>query len=455
MKILNFRVINHRSLRDETVLELVSPKLKTNKPGMGKTWDDYLYPVAGIFGANASGKSNFLDALRFFVAAVRMSAAEWQTSKRYPHFPFKLSAGSRDAESSYELDFVHQDIRYRYGFSALAKGITEEYLEYIPSRRSAPWTVIFERNSTETVFKDPSLALDPAPRELVLSRALTLDRQDVLGKIATAITEDIDFIRHGSPFQAQRVNAITEALADGTLKISEVTQILQIADIGISRIGLLESEREIDAVLFNQGFQSIMQAITSEDSESNLGDILASSDDPEEMQEKVAKLVERRLELFHDADDVDAPAFTLDEESDGTLAWLAISVAMLSALRRGTVVCGDELDSSLHPYLVQVLVSLFTNPNINVNGAQLIFTTHDATLLGEFEQLGLDAKNIWFTEKGKDGSTHLYSLVDFPHPKDANFEKRYLAGRYGAVPRTAPSVFSALVDTADEPKGVQ
>ena len=289
----------------------------------------------------------------------------------------------------------------------------------------------------------------------MLSRALTLDRQDVLGKIATAITEDIDFIRHGSPFQAQRVNAITEALADGTLKISEVTQILQIADIGISRIGLLESEREIDAVLFSQGIQSIMQAITSEDSESNLGDILASSDDPEEMQEKVAKLVERRLELFHDADDVDAPALTLDEESDGTLAWLAISVAMLSALRRGTVVCGDELDSSLHPYLVQVLVSLFTNPNINVNGAQLIFTTHDATLLGEFEQLGLDAKNIWFTEKGKDGSTHLYSLVDFPHPKDANFEKRYLAGRYGAVPRTAPSVFSALVDTADEPKGVQ
>lgn len=446
MKILNFRVINHRSLRDETVLELVSPKLKTNKPGAGKTWDDYLYPVAGIFGANASGKSNLLDALRFFVTAVRMSAAEWQTSKRYPHFPFKLSADSRDAESSYELDFVHQDIRYRYGFSATAKGITEEYLECIPSRRSAPWTVIFERNSTETAFKDPSLALDPAPRELVLSRALTLDRQDILGEIAAAITEGIDFIRYGSPFQEQRVNAITEALADGTLKISEVTQILQIADIGISRIGLLESEREIDAVLFNQGIQSIMQAIISEGSESNPGSILHDSDNPEDMQEKVAKLVERRLELFHTSDESNAPAFTLDEESDGTLAWLAISVSMLSALRRGTVVCGDELDSSLHPYLVQVLVSLFTNPNINGNGAQLIFTTHDATLLGEFDQLGLEAENIWFTEKGRDGATRLYSLVDFPHPKDANFEKRYLAGRYGAVPFATPNVFSALVD---------
>ena len=454
MKILNFRVINHRSLRDETVLELVSPKLKTNKPGMGKTWDDYLYPVAGIFGANASGKSNFLDALRFFVAAVRMSAAEWQTSKRYPHFPFKLSAGSRDAESSYELDFVHQDIRYRYGFSATAKGITEEYLEYIPSRRNAPWTVIFERDNTKTAFKNPSLALDPAPRELVLSHALTLDRQDILGEIATAITEDIDFIRHGSPFQEQRVHAITEALADGTLKISEVTQILQIADIGISRIGLQEYKREIDAVLLSQSIQSMMRAIIAEDSESDLGDILASSDDPEEMQEEAAKLVEHRLELFHTSDEIIAPPFTLDEESDGTLAWLAISVSILSALRRGTVVCGDELDSSLHPYLVKVLVSLFTNPNINVNGAQLIFTTHDATLLGEFEQLGLDAKNIWFTEKGKDGATSLYSLVDFPHPKDANFEKRYLAGRYGAVPRTAPSVFSMLVDTADESKEV-
>lgn len=454
MKILNFRVINHRSLRDGTVLELVSPKLKTNKPGVGKTWDNYLYSVASIFGANASGKSNFLDALRFFVTAVRMSAADWQTSKRYPHFPFKLSAGSRDAESSYELDFVHQDIRYRYGFSATAKGITEEYLEYIPSRRNAPWTVIFERDGTETVFKDSSLALDPAPRELVLSRALVLDRQDILGKIAAAITQGIDFIRHGSPFQEQRVHAITEALADGTLKISEVTQILQIADIGISRIELQEYKREIDAVLFNQGIQSMMRAINAEDSETDLGDILASSDDPEEMQEKVAKLVERRLELFHTSDEIIAPPFTLGEESDGTLAWLAISVSMLSALRRGTVVCGDELDSSLHPYLVKVLVSLFTNPNINVNGAQLIFTTHDATLLGEFEQLGLDAKNIWFTEKGKDGATSLYSLVDFPHPKDANFEKRYLAGRYGAVPRTAPSVFSMLVDTADESKEV-
>ena len=159
-----------------------------------------------------------------------------------------------------------------------------------------------------------------------------------------------------------------------------------------------------------------------------------------------AKLIQRRLEFFHNSADSNSPPLYLSDESDGTLAWLAISFAVLEALRTGKVVCGDELDSSLHPHLVRLIISLFTDPSVNTQGAQLIFTTHDATILHHYEELGLSPENFWFTEKNRDGATGLFSLADFPKITGANIEKRYLSGRYGAVPFVSHSIFWKILE---------
>lgn len=105
MKILNFRVKNHKSVRDEVALELLDPSINRLTPAEGKTWNQYVNNVASIFGANASGKSNFLDALLYFITAIRDSSTVWQSYSNFPCAPFKLDKHYQDSESAYELDF--------------------------------------------------------------------------------------------------------------------------------------------------------------------------------------------------------------------------------------------------------------------------------------------------------------------------------------------------------------
>jgi AAA15 family ATPase/GTPase len=138
--------------------------------------------------------------------------------------------------------------------------------------------------------------------------------------------------------------------------------------------------------------------------------------------------------------------FDLDEESAGTLSWLAMLPMILDALDEGLVVAVDEIDTSLHPLLTAQFVRLFHSPETNPNGAQLIFTTHDSSLLGTMigDQL-LDRDEIWFVEKSKDGASALYPLTDFKPREGHNIERRYLGGSYGAVPVLDPQDFADAV----------
>src|SRR5690606_588480 len=125
------------------------------------------------------------------------------------------------------------------------------------------------------------------------------------------------------------------------------------------------------------------------------------------------------------------------DESSGTIAWLSLAFPALREIRNGGVLLVDELDSSLHPKLASALIALFQDPEINVRGAQLVFTSHDTSLLGHLAGAGLSTEETWFTEKSPDGVTEIYPLTDFPVKKDHNVERRYLGGRYGAVPTLA------------------
>src|SRR5262249_6732845 len=129
-------------------------------------------------------------------------------------------------------------------------------------------------------------------------------------------------------------------------------------------------------------------------------------------------------------------------QSDGTLNWLSFLEAALTALDQGSLLCIDEIDASLHPRLTPRLIELFRSPETNNAGAQLVFTTHDATLLGtSFGEDILSRDEIWFVQKGADGATGLYPLTDFHPRKDENTERRYLGGSYGAVPSVSEYEF--------------
>ena len=448
MQILNFRVKNHKSLRDETALELLDSSLTTLKPSANKTWGQYVHTVAGIFGANASGKSNLLDALRYFVTALKESSASWQNAKVFPHKSFKFESRSRNSETIYELDFLLDNVRYRYSFGTSSDGITFERLENLPNSR---WRTIFTRECTkeaETItFARGVKKFEVSRRELVLSRAATLKRNDLPHAVADAIMGKIDFILLSENDRKLRINAITDALAEASITSDEIAQLLQVADIGIQKVDIWQSEDDFDMDNPPQNIPRPVQQIAQQVLRRIVATGQDSEDDSDDSTKPIARIIQRRLEFFHHSSSHDAPALYLADESDGTLAWLATSVAVLEALRNGGVVCGDELDSSLHPHLVRLLIDLFTDASINTRGAQLIFTTHDATLLHRQEELGLIPENIWFTEKNHEGVTELFSLADFPREKGANIEKRYLAGVYGAVPLTAGSIFKTLVES--------
>jgi AAA15 family ATPase/GTPase len=136
-------------------------------------------------------------------------------------------------------------------------------------------------------------------------------------------------------------------------------------------------------------------------------------------------------------------------ESLGTRSWLALLRPLLLALDRGSVVLIDELDASLHPRMVAEVVGMFASPRSNPHGAQLVFTTHDATLLSNLpaDRL-LDRDEVWLTEKNRDGATELYPLTELKPRKDENLERGYLLGRYGAVPRMVTGQLSRVAEDA-------
>jgi len=264
-----------------------------------------------------------------------------------------------------------------------------------------------------------------------------------LQEISESIIHGIDFILLNRD-QKSRIDSIIEDLAENAISFEELELLLQVADIGIQTVGLLQQENEFDGQNFPPDIPISVQAKIMKFL-SNL-DSTDDDDSSGSLKPKITRIIQRRLEFFHYSYDENTPPLYIEEESDGTLAWLAVSFAALKAIRKGGVVCGDELDSSLHPYLVHLLVRLFTDTSINIHGAQIIFTTHDATLLAAQEDLGLSSKNIWFTEKTRQGVTELFSLDDFQTDLNSDIEKLYLMGTYGAVPFIAGSIFKVLVN---------
>lgn len=447
MLLLSFSARNHRSLRDEAVLDLTRPSFRTLRPREGETWQKQTYPVAAILGANASGKSAIVDALWYARSAIKMSASGWLNQKAMPRDAFALDDSSMSASSEFAFDFVLDGVRHQYRFEIDDEGVVSESLFDLPGARRRR---LLLRDSTGTVKLHPGLgAIGPvAKRELVLSRALQLGWGE-LEKIADGLLGGIMVLPLGEDHRRSTAKNLAEILLSpegaGESSREYVVSLLQMADIGIVDAGLDEEVLPPELLEVKRHLNLVQQK-------------LFSASDPVKSEESFPGFLDdvvRNLWFEHQGDGSRPGRLSLERQSAGTVAWLALVIPAMVTLQQGGVLVVDEIDSSLHSHLVEMLIGFFVDEQKNPHGSQLICTTHDSYLLSPQSSVKLEPEQIWLTEKGNDGASELYSLADFPRHKGANVAKRYLSGRYGGVPSLAPSFLGRVLDFDGEPSVVQ
>lgn len=438
MNLLRFSVGNFRSIKDVVTLDL-APKLG-DATALTDPVKEITEPVVAIFGPNGSGKSNLLEALQFAHEAIVRSATSWRVPDDYPtqpHFPFKLSEETVSQPSFFEFDFTIDETRYLYGFTYGRDGVVEEWLSYVPKQR---WSKGFIRNCTETpeinwnnsyITKTLQKELGKVDkRELILSVALR-DNHPLLQEIAYALISSLSFLPLGYFAQRERIQQATSLIRKKHFDLNEISLLMKAADTGIESISL--NEEKIPAETLKRLYK-FLKEITKFDDKSN--EILSN----DEAEKVIYNLV------FTHSGEINS-TLTLSEESAGTLAWLSTAPTLLQTLREGSVLIADELDSSLHQKLLEMIIECFTDPSINQHGAQLIFTIHNTNIIEHMDDLSLDTNSIWFMGKNQNGESSLYSLADFPNHSDANYERRYLSGRYDALPYLSPAILRGLVTT--------
>ncbi len=410
--LIEFRVKNFRSLRDEQTLSLVADKDKSlqessTMPSGIKAAPTLLRSMA-IFGPNAGGKSNLIKALQFMRAVVAESASVMQPGQAFHTQSFRFEATSVAQPTEFDVSFVLDGIRYQFGFALTAQRITREYLLVYKAFKPQLW---FERYFDEesgkdlydfgTGLKGPKSVWEGAtrPNALFLSMAVQLNSEQLQPVFAwfvkqLAIFNEITPLGQHFSIEMLRKPEGKRAICD----------FLTSADISISDIEVVTRKVSGQAVHF---------------------DMAAEKKEVRNEEQEVHEL------LFHHVTDHGEAVFSLGDESMGTRNLLFLTGPVLEILDKGMVLVVDELGSSLHPLLVRRLVELFQNSRFNKKGAQLIFTSHDTSLLDP-DLFRRD--QIWFVEKDRDQASKLYPLSDFSPRKNEALERGYLMGRYGALP---------------------
>ena len=408
--LIQFNFKNYKSFRDETTLDLSAAKMKEFESSVVTIGGEKILPVAAVYGANASGKSNVYSAFEFMTAYVENSFFYGDDDKTFADArptPFLFDNSARNAESMFEVYFTipgeSAEKTYNYGFCIDEKGITEEWLN-TKAKSAREFKSVFYRNTEK--------------QELDLRGIVKVSRDN----IEVALNRQVLIISLGAKLKVEKCKQIRDWFL-----LNEFTDFGdEMTNLFLSRTlpkGFMEDEKVREDVL--KYFASFNKQITGFKVEE-----LPSKED----QKEKAYTIDALHRLIDSEDDAKLP---LHQESAGTLKMFAMYPALHEVLVKGGVLCIDELNSRLHPLLVRNFILTFLNPEINKNHAQLIFTTHDTWQLSN--QL-LRRDEIWFTEKDEKGLSNLYSLADFVDEdgsrirKDENYEKNYLLGKYGAIP---------------------
>jgi uncharacterized protein len=417
--LLEFRVGNYRSIRDEQVLSFgasVADKelANTHLAATGLKSLPSAVRSAVVYGSNASGKSTLLLALNYMRAVVAESATVIQPGQTYNVQPFKLDERFAKKPTEFELTFLLNGIRHQYAFAMTAERIVSESLTVYRTVKPTQWFSRQLNGDGQTYKYEFSTYLtgprrlwqeSTRPNALFLSTAAQLN-SELLGPIFRWVTENIVYLPAGAIVSHE----ITTAMLGTEEGRETIRSFLSTADISIDDVEAIPRKGIRQQLVFGAGG---MTHSNREESE-----IL--------------------VPIFQHTTPNGSAKFELQEESEGTQRLYGLIAPVLDVLRDGRVLVIDELDGSLHTLLVRRLISMFHNPALNNAGAQLLFSTHDTSLL---DHTLFRRDQVWFTEKDHDQATKLYPLTDFSPRKHEAWERGYLMGRYGAVP-----FFSELPD---------
>lgn len=442
----SFRLGNHRSFREEHELLLMPAKPSKRTAVM---------PVAAVYGANASGKSSLLDGLQFMRRAVVESFQRWDAEGGVPRVAFRLDRASQDKPSVFSVEIVVDGVPYDYGFTVDDEKVLEEWVYSYPEKRPR---LLFERKDGRLRFgstvggdlksKMGLLGEMTRPNALFLSACAQV-QVDELMPIYRWFRFQLKMRMSGSDPAPQRTaSKVLDLSARNPHLRDRLTDLLKAADVGITGYSIEES--------VDPGLRRVLEDFSS--SLDRLRHRLRASTDKAERQQlerdvseaeaavrvfsAEADSTKAKLFFYHGAD---RERFAFGEESAGTRSWVALLPMVLEALDNGHVVAVDEIDTSLHPLLTVQLINLFRDPEVNQNGAQLIFTSHDTSLLGPLVGQELDRDEVWFVAKDREGASTLYPLTDFKPRAEYNNERRYLGGSYGAVPMLDSGDFAEAV----------
>lgn len=404
--LIRFEVSNYRSINDPVELSMIAVDDDRSGARAEPLLGESVLTLAAVYGPNASGKSNVVSALAWLRDAVRHSVRAWDD-----HIPLEQFAFAGDPRpSQFVFESTIDGVRFEYLLELDPRRVHYEGLFHYPEKKRRR---IFERDGTDLKLQRGLGGLS-GTRELLTDRVLALSLarrfdEPLVNRFAADIIRLQVF---GLPRPGTNRADVNEALRllglhsrvpldaeawfgpSSPADRDQALALLRLADLGIEDV--LFEEQEVP--------------------------VLGSG----------AARTERMLRLVHKTAGDSVP-LDFSAESEGTKAWFRLIGPVLTALRDGTVFVFDELDASLHPTLSVELLRLFSGPATNPHGAQLIFTTHDTSLLNH-----LNRDEVWLTEKRPDGATRLGALAEFAGErvrKSQNLETAYLHGRFGALPQ--------------------
>ncbi len=422
--LVEFTVGNFRSFNAPMCLSLEATKLKAHEPtvdsdNLAQAGDFQLLKVAGIYGANASGKSNLVLALRKMADMVRNSSREGQVGDGLGADPFLLASTGEGEPTLFECVFFESGAQYRFGFENTETEIVREWL-YMRSKGSHQERRLFLRENTEYKFHATFRKEGSPLRSKTRPNALHLSVcAQFAGPIATTVMswfEKLEVV-HG-------LHSVPSLIHESERLLSESAHAKAIRSL------VLRLDVDIDD----------LEVTNVEVDEKMISDLPANV--PSALRQQLIRDGYKRLKTTHSVRDgsgqeVGTTRFDIQVESDGTQKLIGLAGLWVVTLERGGVVVIDEFDARLHPFISRELVKIFQSSDTNPNNAQLVFVTHDTNLL---DHCLLRRDQYWFIEKSrKYGSSDLYSLAELREDgksvrADARLERNYLQGRYGAVP---------------------
>lgn len=411
--IIEFTVENFKSIKDEQIFSLYTTDsaeshLSENMAKNPFPGDFSLLKSVGVYGANASGKSNLLKAF-YALQWIAVRSKKLDDGDSIPFYkPYRLSEASQKAPTIFELEFVIPEKgRFSYRVSFTQKHVVEEKLVCY---RSAKEAVLFERTKSDTwntmqfgnLYKGGKKQFPFFSNQSYLSVAgSSADAPELIRDVYTFIRKEIVHLDVDEEYDYQQT-------LENKHLFEQTSQLIKFADTGICGIKLELRDTSKLKVHFSPNM-------------------------PIAMQKKILNQETQEFRFLHATDAGNTESFAQKDESTGTNKLFSLSPLLFDALKTGGVLIIDELDNSMHPFMAELIIKLFNDPEVNPFGAQLIFSTHNINLMSP-DLMRRD--QTWFAEKDK-GATRIYSLDSFDKKivtPTSPFNRWYAEGRLGAVP---------------------